>query len=202
MVRFLIYTMMAFITAFVGVSWAARGFPTSTPARQTMITPLRPTMQSTFRDGSDEARERKRWESEHTARSDGDQKLDAIRLDALQSAHAYEMSPCDETMRTNLVAALTAYTRAWQKKLTCPRPMGVLMFCEKQLQEAAETFTTPLDLRVRAALHAAVEQKGIVTADFPADVRDDVRQFAGPGLWHDESPICLPRQQASANPVR
>ena len=87
-------------------------------------------------------------------------------------------------------------------KLNCELA-GVLLGGDKaQLQEAAETFTTPLDLRVRAALHAAVEQKGIVTADFPADVRDDVRQFAGPGLWHDESPICLPRQQASANPVR
>jgi hypothetical protein len=76
----------------------------------------------------------------------------------------------------------------------------MLMFCnDKKLKDVAATFSTPLDIRVKAALHEAFDQRGIVRADFPADMRFDVLQFAGPGLWSDESPICLPRQRAAGN---
>ena len=199
--RFILYALMAFTTAFVGVSWATRGFPMRSSAPQ-FAAPLRPTVDSHFGDEGAKAYDRKQWESEHTAMSDKDPKLDVIRLDALQAANAYAMSPCDSTMRSNLIAAATAYTRAWQIKLDCPRPLGMPIGCDKKLDAAAATFSTPLDIRVKAALHAAFDQKGIVRTDFPADVRKDVLPFAGPGLWNDESPICLPRQRASANPVR
>ncbi|MFZ2157281.1 MAG: hypothetical protein WAV72_14330 [Bradyrhizobium sp.] len=198
MTRFILYVCMAFVTAFVGVSWASRGFPMhfSGPAG---VGPLQPTVTATFGDQSAKDYERKMWEAEHTAQSDKDPKLDKIRLEALQAANAYAMSPCDKTMKSNLIEAVTAYTRAWQKKIDCPRPMNTLMFCsDTKLKEAATTFTTPLDIRVKAALHEAFDQRGIVKADFPADMRFDVLQFAGPGLWSDESPICLPRMRASA----
>jgi hypothetical protein len=39
-----------------------------------------------------------------------------------------------------------------------------------------------------------------VTADFPADVQEDVKKFSSPDFWSDQSPICLPRQVGSANP--
>jgi hypothetical protein len=51
---------------------------------------------------------------------------------------------------------------------------------------------------VQDALFEAFEQKGVVRADFASDVREEVLQFAGPGLWFEESPICLPRQQHTA----
>ena len=51
----------------------------------------------------------------------------------------------------------------------------------------------------KEALFAAFDQKGVVKTDFPEDVRFDVLHFAGPGLTHDESPVCLPRQRASAS---
>jgi len=200
--RFILYTLMAFTTAFVGVSWAARGFPIGF-SRPSLVAPMRPTLDTTFGGENAKVFERKAWEAEQTAMSDKNPKLDVLRLDALQAANAYEMSPCDATMRSNLVAALTAYTRAWQNKLDCPRPLGMIMeSCNKKLEEAAATFSTPLDIRVRAALAAAFDQKGIVRADFPPDVRKDMLQFTAPSFWNDESPICLPRQQASANPVR
>ena len=44
------------------------------------------------------------------AKSVKDPALDKIRLATLQAANAYSLSPCDKTI-TNLVAALTAYTR-------------------------------------------------------------------------------------------
>jgi hypothetical protein len=193
MVRFLAFVVMAFVTAFVGVSWAVRGFPTQTPSPQ-IVAPLPALVDTTF--GGEHAKEfeRKAWVAEHTAQSDKDPKLDALRLDALQAANAYQMSPCDSTMKQNLVDALTAYTRAYQAKLGCSP--GMMMFCsDKKVKDAADTFSTPLDKRVQDALFEAFEQKGVVRADFASDVREEVLQFAGPGLWSDESPVCLPRQQ-------
>jgi len=199
MTRFIVYTCMAFITAFVGVSWATRGFPmrSSSPA---IVTALPPTVTATFGDQSAKDYERKMWEAQHTAQSDGDVELDKIRLEALQAGNAYAMSPCDDTMKSNLIAAVTAYTRAWQKKMNCPRPQNMLMFCgDEKLKQVAATFSTPLDIRVKAALSEAFEQRGVVKADFPDDIRFDVLQFAGPGLWSDESPLCLPRMRAAGS---
>jgi hypothetical protein len=199
MTRFIVYVCMAFITAFVVVTWAARGFPTSSSS-PIVVTRLQPTVSATFGDQSARDYERKMWEAEHTAQSDGDVELDKIRLDALQAGNAYAMSPCDDTMKSNLIAAVTAYTRAWQRKLNCPRPQNMLMFCgDEKLKQVAATFSTPLDIRVKAALSEAFEQRGVVKVDFPDDIRFDVLQFAGPGLWSDESPLCLPRMRAAGS---
>jgi hypothetical protein len=199
MSRFILYVCMSFVTAFVGVTWAARGFPVYSFRFESQ---LEPTLTTTFGDDSAKAYERKMWEAQHTAQSDKNPKLDVIRLDALQAGTAYAMSPCDSTMKLNLVTAVTAYTRAWQQKLDCQRPMGMLIACsDKKLKDTADTFSTPLDKRVQDALSAAFDQKGVVKTDFPPEVRSDVAQFAGPGFWFDESPICLPRQRGSANPV-
>jgi hypothetical protein len=199
--RFLLYTVMAFTTAFVGISWAVRGFPVSS-AKPQFVAPLRATVDSRFEYGDPVELQHKEQERLRAVQSDEDPKLDAIRMDALQAANAYEMSPCDATMKSNLIGALTVYTRAWQNKLDCARPFGMPIGCDKKLEDTAAAFSTPLDLRLRNALQAAFDQKGIVKADFPDDVRFDVLQFAGSGLWHEESPICLPRQRASANSGR
>jgi hypothetical protein len=190
--RFVLYACMAFVTAFVGVSWAARGFPMQLSSPVT-VSQLQPTLNATFGDESAKEYQRKTWEASKTAQSDKNPKLDAIRLDALQAANAYALSPCDRTMKLNLIAAVTAYTRAWQDKIDCARPGNTLMFCgDRKLKEAAATFSTPLDMTVREALTKAFDQKGVIKADFPEAVRFDVLQFAGPGLWSDESPVCAP----------
>jgi hypothetical protein len=203
MSRFILCVSMVFVTAFVGVSWATRGFPMhfSDPVS---VGPLQPTVTATFGDQSARDYERKMWESQHTAMSDKNPKLDRIRLDALQAANAYAMSPCDETMKQNLIAALTAYTRAWQDKVNCPRPANMLTFCsDEKLKAAADTFSTPLDRRVRDAFEQAFDQHGVVRAEFPASVQFDMLQFSGPGLWvNGESPVCLPRMRASGSQVR
>jgi hypothetical protein len=200
MARFVLYVGMAFVTAFVGVSWAARGFPMSFSAPG-QVQPLQPTVDSYF--GDDHAKEglRKDWEAEHTSRGDDDAKRNAIRMDTLQAANAYSMSPCDEGMKANFVVAVSNYTRTWQTTLGCkPNFLGQLICSDEQFKRAADSVTTPLDRRVKTALEVAFEQKGIVTADFPKDVQGDVRHFAGPDFWESEqSPICLPRSRGSAN---
>ncbi|MGY8677357.1 hypothetical protein Q2941_06000 [Bradyrhizobium sp. UFLA05-153] len=197
MSRFILFTCMAFVTAFVGVSWALRGFPTTS---YSPIGELKPTLTATFGDESAKAYERKAWEAEHTAMSDKDPKLDALRMDALQAGTAYAMSPCDRTMKANLIAATSAYARGYMKIYDCPNPaMG--MFCSEQKRDQANAaYSTPLDVRVKAALAEAFEQKGVVKEDFPEDIRFAVLAFAGPGLWSDPSPVCLPRQRMTASP--
>lgn len=139
------------------------------------------------------------WEAEHTLQSDKDPQLDALRMDALQAGTAYAMSPCDKTMKANLIAATSAYARGWIKIYDCPNP-ALGMFCsEKKRDQANAAYSTPLDIRVKAALAEAFEQKGVVQEDFPEDIRLAVFAFAGPGLWSDPSPVCLPRQRATAN---
>ena len=202
MARFVLFACMAFASAFVGVSWAARGFPTGFSAFSPVVR-LQPTVDAHF--GDDHAKEalRKDWEAEHTSRGDDDAKRNAIRMDTLQAANAYAMSPCDKTTKANLVDALTAYTRAWQTKRGCKlNRFGTFNCNDQRVQEAANSFHTPLDKRVHAALHSAFEQKGIVKTDFAEDVREEVAVFAGPDFWDNPSPICLPRQLGSANPVQ
>src|SRR5450631_4144789 len=104
MTRFIFYVGMAFLTTFVGVTWAARGFPVSAPV---FVAPLQPTLTATFGDQSARDHERKEWEAQHTAQSDKNPKLDKIRLETLQAANAYAMSPCDSTMKSNLIEAVT-----------------------------------------------------------------------------------------------
>lgn len=202
MPRFVVFVAMAFVTTFVGVSWAVRGFPTQTASPQ-IVSELPARLDTTFGDGHAKEFERKDWVAAHTAQSDKDPKLDALRLDALQAATAYKMSPCDSTMKQNLIDALTAYTRAYVVKLDCPHRRGIFASCSDQkLKDASDTFSTPLDKRVQAALFEAFEEKGVVRTDFPGDLREDVLQFAGPGLWFEESPVCLMRQRHAGSDGR
>lgn len=191
----LLFASMAIIAVVLG---ASRSLP-SYLSGPTGINTMPPIVTARFGDQSSKDFERRLWEAEHTAQSDKNPSLDKIRLEALQAGTAYAMSPCDKTMKSNLIEAVTAYTRAWQNKMDCPRPLDMLMFCSDQrIKEVATTFSTPLDLRVQAALMKAFEQKGIIKADFPESIRFDVLKFAGPGLWVNESPLCMPRLRASA----
>lgn len=214
MFRFILYTVMAGVMAFGGVSWAVRGFPmrvSGFPAsvfEKTVTGPVADgsassTLASTFGGQSAKEYDRKMWEAAHTMRGDDNPRLDRIRMETLQAADAYAMSPCGEITKLNLVTALTAYIQAWRDKLQCSGSGNMVIFCDdKKLKEAAETFSTPLDLRVQASLSKAFLQKGIVKADFPAAVRGDLQHFAGPASWFNESPVCAPRQRASAGGSR
>jgi hypothetical protein len=212
MFRFILYAFLACVTAFGGVSWAMRGFPnpvkafeTANPARtfETAVTgPLgagpQQLIDTTFGGQNAKDYERKMWEAEHTSRSDNDPKLDRIRMEALQTADAYALAPCGEFTRLNLIAALTAYTQAWQARIKdCPRMMSIPICSDKKMTEVAAAFSTPLDLRVRASLDEAFRKGGIVTDDFPADVRRDMLQFGGPGLWSRTVAACGARQRSA-----
>ncbi len=91
-------------------------------------------------------------------------------------------------MKANLIAALTAYTQAWQRILNCPGPR---MLCgESNMLRATSTFSTSLDQRVKEALEKAFDQKGIATADFPRDIQFDMLQFTGFEQGSADSSAC------------
>jgi hypothetical protein len=162
--RIYVYVGLAFVASFAGVSWAARGFPVSIGASKIALTT----------GDQDPATKR---ENERIMRS-----LDTIKNDALQAATGFALSPCDSTMKQNLVDALTAYVRAWQVKLDCPRIASMPICSQEKLQAAVAAFSTPLDQRVTDAVMQAFDQPGITITDFPESIRFDMLRFGGPAL--------------------
>lgn len=192
--RILLFIGVAATTFVVGV-WAIRGFPTHRPPA-VQVGGLQPTLTASFGDKDPKDFERdKLVRTNRATQKENDPQLDRIRHETLQAATAYALSPCDSTMKQNLISALTVYTRMWQRALDCARPAGMVMFCEKNLAAVNEKFSTSLDVQIRQAMSDAFDQKGIVKTDFPDDVRADMLQFTGPGLWFDENPLCLPLQR-------
>ncbi len=183
--RIYVYVALAFVASFAGVSWAARGFPVSIGSWQTV-----------FASPSDD--QSKKRESERVMRS-----LDTIKNEALQAATGFALSPCDSTMKQNLVEALTAYVRAWQIKLDCPRLANMTIVCsQEKLKAAVATFSTPLDRRLTDAVAQAFDQPGITIADFPESIRFDMLRFGGPALRPGYLPACEPGLRTSAGRFR
>jgi hypothetical protein len=179
MKRIYVYVALAFVASFAGVSWAARGFPVGVGAWQTVLsTP-------SGDHGSGDAQSKVR-EVQRVARS-----LDTIKNEVLQAATGFALSPCDSTMKQNFVDALTAYVRAWQVKLNCPRLGNMPILCgEEKLRAAVAAFSTPLDERVTTAVAQAFIQPGITSADFSESIRYDMLRFGGPALQPGYSPVC------------
>lgn len=192
---------LACVAAFVGVSWILRGFPISvaSPIGVGELAPLPPHLNTTFGDTSVRDAKKKLWELSQPDGGKPTGKQYQIRIEALQAANAYAASPCDPANKKRLIAALAAYTRAWQERLNCNRVGNSLMFCgDKRIDDAAFAFSTPLDLQVHDAFREAFEQGGVIKADIPAAVRFDSLQFTSHELWSDELPLCLPQMRANA----
>jgi hypothetical protein len=172
--RFILYVSMTFITAFVGVSWAARGFPVSFP-NPLSVEPLRPTLTATFRDNSGEKKREQLVEEQ--LQNPENTKRNPLRADALQAATGYALSPCDETMKANLIAAARAYATVLSEMI--PKCNPLFTYCEPAfVDKALATYSTPFDLRVRKALHEAFEKGGITRADFPPELQIAVMSLA------------------------
>ena len=173
MTRFILYTCMAFVTAFVGVFWAARGFPTHFPS-PVSSRPLERTVSTTFGDNSSE---KKREELVQQQLQDPDNaKRNPLRADTLQAATGFALSPCNKTMKADLVAATRAYAAGFQELRKC-NPM-FQKNCDPVHEKAAAAYGTPFDLRAQKALHEAFEIGGISYADFPPELQMSVMSLA------------------------
>jgi hypothetical protein len=102
-------------------------------------------------------------------------KRNPLRADALQAATGFALSPCDKTMKADLVAATRAYATAFAEIRKCNPMFGN---CDPVFEKATATYSTPFDLRVREALHEAFEKGGISKADFPPALQMAVMSLA------------------------
>jgi hypothetical protein len=148
-----------------------------------------PTFQESVKKGL-----RKDWEDSKTSQSDGDRERDKLRLELLQASIGYKLSPCDETMKKNLVAAVTNYISAWQKMAGCK--FGICNTDDKKLDAAAAAFKTPADVSVHKALAEAYEQGGITKEDFPKAVRNDVFMWTGMPFGSGPEAACIASRRA------
>jgi len=168
--RFMLLAVGLFGLTFVGVSWAQKGFPVMVAG----IAPMKPDSRSrlpTFEESVIDGL-RQEWENSKTSQSDGNAARDKLRLDLLQAANAYAMSPCDDTIRSNFVTALTDYVRAWHEMAHCsPGVGGCPRREDDRFEAAAAAFRAPADIRVHEAAQKAWEQGDLSRDDFPSPLR-------------------------------
>lgn len=101
---------------------------------------------------------------------DGHPQRDPLRIAALEASTAYARNPCNETAKAAMVEAVTLYAKAWADMMGCG-PDG----CDyRKINSTAAVFSTPLDTRLREAIGAAFDQRGISIDDFPASLRMNV----------------------------
>jgi hypothetical protein len=169
MSRFILYVSMAFITAFVGVFWAARGFPVGFSGA-VAVAPLKPTLTAKFGDNSGE-KERQRL-AEMQLQDPDNAKRHPLRADALQAATGFTLSPCNTALKEDLVAATMAYAEAFNEIRQCN---PIFSNCDPVFEKAVAVYSTPL----KNALHEAFEKGGISAADFPREIQIAVMSLAG-----------------------
>jgi hypothetical protein len=163
-VRFTLIAVGLFALTFSGISWANRGFPIMSMRAE----PMKPEAPVATIEESAKKSVRK---------GDGDPKRQALRLALLQAANAFAISPCDATMKKNLIAALSDYSKAWTDMAGCK--FGVCAGDDRKIDTAATNFSTPYDMRVRDAVRMAFDKGGIGREDFPGSIRLWVTMLAG-----------------------
>jgi hypothetical protein len=192
--RFTLVAAGLFALTFVGVSWRNLGFPVLTVGVALLKPDARiPTFDEAVKKGL-----REDWVNSKTNQSDGNAERDKLRLDLLQASTAYHMSPCDDTMKKNLVAALSSYVKAWSDMAFCkPGVGGCPSSSDERLDTAAAAFKTPADANVHRALREAIRQGGISREDFPNAIRRHVFLFGGSPPDEPEA-ACLVARKAES----
>ncbi len=183
--RFGLLAISVFLLIFVGGSWAKRGFPVMVYTIQPLKPDARiPTFEQAVKEG-----QRRDWVASKTNQSDGNVERDKLRSDLLQAANAYKLSPCDDTVRKNLVEALSNYTSAWHAMAWCtPGVNACPQSRDQRIDVAAAAFKTPADLSLHNVVGEAVEIGGIYKSDFPKSIQNFVFQ------WGHASPPDEPRE--------
>lgn len=152
-IRFVAFAAALFVVSFGSVAWINAGAPVPAFSR------LFPVPEIGLAGGP--------IPEPRISGSDGNIGRDMLRVAALQASKDYVLAPCDRTAKANLVAAVSAYATAWREVMGCG-PNG----CDpRRLNAAAAAFSTPLDSRVREALAAAFDKRGVSIDDFPSALR-------------------------------
>ena len=189
--RFALVCVGLFALAFIGMSWGQKGFPIMVMRAEPLKPDSRiPTFEESVKNGI-----RKDWENARTSQSDGDKERDKLRIALLQASIGYKLSPCDDTMKKNLVEAVTNYINAWQIMAHCK--FGICNGDDASLDAAAAAFKTPADVRVHKELAEAFEQGGIDKSDFPKHVRSNVFMWTGMPFGGPKAACVIAREAAN-----
>lgn len=170
MKKVLLFVSVAVSTFVIGV-WVARGFPMRT-SRQ-MAASMPPILDATF--GNDKSEQIKQQRQEQAVADPDNGKRNPLRADAMEAATGYTLSPCNPDMKKTLVAATTAYAAAYRWRDKCNPMFGN---CEAVIERANVMYSSPFDMRVRAALNEAFEKGGITGNDFPPHLQMEVMTLA------------------------
>ncbi len=159
---------------YFGVTWSSARTPA--PALVATAAPAEPAKPAPAAMETADKNRRETVNNSKPNKGDTDRERDALRLELLQAANAYALSPCSDVMKTNLKAALTAYASAMADKMGC-----VSFFCSggARVDAGADLFSTPLDKRARSAVGEAFEKGGISVQEFPASLRLALVMIAG-----------------------
>jgi hypothetical protein len=188
MKKILLFLSVAVSTFVIGV-WIARGFPMRT-SRQ-MATSMSPTIDATF--GNDKSEQIRQQRQEQAVADPDNGKRNPLRNDALEAATGFTLSPCNPDMKVRLIAATTAYAAAYRWRDKCNPMFGS---CDAVIERANVMYSSPLDMRVRAALNEAFEKGGITGNDFPPNLQMEVMALAN----SQGSPISACTQSAARGP--
>ncbi len=186
-IRFALIAVGLFALTFVGISWAMK----SNPVVVVKVEPLKPDARIPTFEESVKQGIRKDWDNSKTSQSDGDKERDKLRLELLQASIGYKLSPCDDTMKKNLVSAVTNYTSAWADMAGCK--FDTCSGDDKRIDAAAKAFQTAADVRVHAALREAYEQGGIDKKDFPKSIRNNIYLFSRMPMPGEEAACIVAR---------
>jgi len=150
-VRFVALCAALFVTSYSGVTWVMAGAPM----------PVVPFVPPADGPAAQQAA---------LPAGDGHPQRDRLRLAALQASTAYARTPCDRAAKTAMVEAVSSYAKAWADMMDCG-PNG----CDyKKINATAAVFSTPLDIKLRDAVGAAFDLRGISIDDFPPPLRINV----------------------------
>jgi hypothetical protein len=163
-ISFVLLVAIAGGVGFTGVSWLSSG----APVPMVRVTPLQPNAAlPTFAEARERV-SREAWTESKTSAGDYDPVRDGLRLELMQAANAYSLSPCSPVIKANLVTALTAYATAVAEKMGCG---SVMCGNAARASAGAEMFSTPLDKRAREAAADAFDKGGITVKEFPSALR-------------------------------
>ncbi len=137
--RFVSIAITLFVAAFFGIQWWLTPQPLKPDARI-------PTFHKVDVNSP-------RFKMEQSFASDNDATRDKLRQAVLESAKALGDDPCNSVLKASYIDAATAYARAWLSIAPCVGTRTCGSTDGRKLDLAKNAFGSPLDHRVREAMH-------------------------------------------------
>lgn len=165
--RFAGTVIVLFLAVFLGVKWLFEVHPLQPDSRL-------PTFHHVDADSP-------RIKLEQSSVSDNDPTRDRLRSEVLDYAKALGDDPCNGVLKAHYIKAVTDYARAWISIAPCLGTHTCSGSNSPNMDRAARAFGSPLDLRVRDAMHK-VHAKGVFgIGDFPKETVSLVSELAADG---------------------